>query len=116
MRLKKNHLLTIERAKEYITQHFSDDISLQDIAAHCYVSPFHFSRIFKTFTSFAPHRFLLSIRLQHAEMLLRDTSLPVTDIAFSSGFNSIEHFSAAFRQQYKLSPALFRNNRVVNYE
>jgi AraC-like DNA-binding protein len=113
MRLKKNHLLTIERAKEYITEYFTEDISLQDIAAYCYVSPFHFSRIFKTFTSYAPHQFLLLIRLQHAEMLLRDTSLPVADIAFSSGFNSIEHFSAAFRQQYKFSPMNFRNTVVT---
>ncbi|HEY6504186.1 MAG TPA: AraC family transcriptional regulator, partial [Chitinophagaceae bacterium] len=92
--LKKNHLLTIERAKEYISENFSDDISLAEIAGYSYVSPFHFSRIFKTFTSYSPHRFLLSIRLQHAELLLRNTNLPVADIAFSSGFNSIEYFTA----------------------
>ena len=54
-RLKKNHLSTIERAKEFITQEFSNDISFMDIAAYCHVSPFHFSRIFKIFTSYSPH-------------------------------------------------------------
>lgn len=107
-RLKKNHLITIELAKEYMTNNFSDDISLADVAAHSHVSLFHFSRIFKTFTSYAPHQFLLSIRLKNAQMLLRDTSMPVADIAFSSGFNSIEHFSAAFRQRLNTSPAAFR--------
>ena len=107
-KLKKNHLITIERAKEYITNHFTDDISLTEIARYCYVSPFHFSRIFKTFTNSSPHQFLLLIRLQHAKMLLLDTARPVADIAFSSGFNSIEYFSAAFRQQYKYAPAKFR--------
>jgi len=108
-RLKKNHLATIERAKEYITTHFTSDISLTEIAAYSYVSPFHFSRIFKTFTSSSPHQFLLSMRLQHAVLLLSNTSMPVADVAFSSGFNSIEYFTAAFRQKYKNPPATFRS-------
>jgi len=107
-RLKRNHLITIERAKEHITNNFTSDISLLEIAEYSYVSLFHFSRIFKGFTSSSPHQFLLAIRLQHAAMLLRTTSMPVADIAFSSGFNSIEYFTAAFSQKYKSPPSRFR--------
>jgi AraC family transcriptional regulator len=107
-RLKKNHLTTIERAKEYITVNFTNDISLTEIAEYCYVSPFHFSRIFKVFTTYSPHQFLLNIRLKNAEMLLKNTSKPIADIAWSSGFNSIEHFSYAFRQKYRFAPAKLR--------
>jgi AraC family transcriptional regulator len=107
-RLKKNHLTTIERAKEYITMNFTNDISLTEIAEYCYVSPFHFSRIFKVFTAYSPHQFLLNIRLKNAELLLKNTSKPIADIAWSSGFNSIEHFSYAFRQKYKFAPAKLR--------
>ena len=106
--LKKNHLHTIELAKLYMSSHFNDDISLMEIAKHCHVSPFHFSRIFKTFTGTSPHQFLLAIRLQHAALLLQDTNLPVADIAFSVGFNSIEHFNAAFRQKFRTAPSLAR--------
>ena len=112
-RLKRNHLLTIEKAKDYITKHFTSDISLAEVADYCNVSPFHFSRIFKTFTSISPHQFLLSIRLKSSELLLKETSLPVADVAFSSGFNSIEHFTNAFRQKYKSPPARFRIKREV---
>ena len=112
-RLKKNHLITIERAKEYITANFTSDISLAEIAEHSYVSLFHFSRIFKSFTSSSPHQFLLAIRLQHAALMLRNTSQPVADIAFSSGFNSIEYFTAAFGQKYKCPPAKFRSGRLM---
>jgi AraC family transcriptional regulator len=108
MRLKKNHLITIEKAKDYITRHFASDISLSEIADYCNVSPFHFSRIFKTFTSVSPHQFLLSVRLKNSELLLKETALPVADVAFSSGFNSIEHFTASFRQKYHAPPAQFR--------
>jgi AraC family transcriptional regulator len=107
-KLKRVHLTTIERAKEYMTTHFMQDISLMEIARYCYVSPFHFSRIFKTFTSTSPHQFLLSIRLKNAELLLRTTSMLIGDVAFSSGFNSIEYFTAAFRQKYDCPPARFR--------
>lgn len=109
-RLKKNHLLTIEQAKDYMTRHFMEDISLTEIADHCCVSPFHFSRVFKTFTSCSPHQFLLTVRLKNAEMLLRNTSMPVADVAFSSGFNSIEYFTAAFRHRYNCPPAAFRES------
>ncbi|HEY0677240.1 MAG TPA: AraC family transcriptional regulator [Chitinophagaceae bacterium] len=103
-RLKRNHLYTIEMAKEYMSENFNEDISLMDIANHCHISPFHFSRIFKTFTSYSPHQFLTGIRLKHAELQLMNTTQPVADIAFSSGFNSLVHFIAAYRQRYGFSP------------
>jgi len=112
-RLKKQHLTTIERAKDYITGNFTQDISLMEIASYCYVSPFHFSRIFKTFTAVSPHQYLLSIRLQHAAMLLGNTPMTVGDVAFSSGFNSIEYFTTAFRQQYKCPPAKYRTGAAA---
>jgi AraC family transcriptional regulator len=107
-RLKQNHLVTIERAKEYLANHFTDDISLMQLAEHCYVSPFHFSRLFKTFTAESPHQFLLTLRLKNAELLLRNTVQPVADIAFTSGFNSVEHFTAAFKLRYKCAPTSYR--------
>lgn len=109
-RMKKNHLVTVERAKDYMMRHFAEDISLMDIAEECCVSLFHFSRIFKTFTGNSPHAFLLSFRLKNAEVLLKVSSRPVTDIAFLSGFNSLEHFSATFTERFGHSPLKYRFN------
>jgi AraC-like DNA-binding protein len=107
-KLKRNHLATIERAKEYITKSFANDISLMEISGYCFVSPFHFSRIFKILTAFSPHQYLLNTRLKNSELLLKNTPLPIIDIAFASGFNSIEHFSASFKSKFKCSPSKFR--------
>ena len=107
-RMKKNHLGTVERAKDYMMRNFAEDISLMNIAEACYVSPFHFSRIFKTFTGTSPHAFLLSFRLKNAEVLLKVSSRPVTDIAFLSGFNSLEHFSTTFAERFGHSPVKYR--------
>lgn len=112
-RMKKNHLHTVEDAKDYMLRNFAEDISLTDIAAACCISPFHFSRIFKTFTGYSPHVFLLSVRLKHAEVLLKTTSNPVADIAFLSGFRSTEHFSATFSERFRHSPVKYRSQMQV---
>lgn len=105
---KQNHLITIERAKLYITNHFQDNISLSEIADFSHVSAFHFSRLFKKLTRWSPHQFLLNVRLKHSELLLKNTEIPIADVAYNSGFNSIEHFSYAFRSRYKTPPLIFR--------
>lgn len=105
---KANRLTTVERAKEYMNTHFSNDISLQEVAEHSFTSPFHFSRLFKKITSYSPHQYLQQVRMKHAEMLLKNSNLPVADIAYSSGFSSTAYFATAFKQQYKLNPLQYR--------
>lgn len=105
---KHFHLTTIEQAKAYLNRAFHRDLSLLDLAGHCCVSPFHLGRLFKACTGYAPHQYLLTIRLFHAERLLRDTTLPVTEVSYASGFNSVEHFATAFRQRYHVSPSQHR--------
>lgn len=108
-KLKQHHLVTIESAREYLLKHFNENISLGQLAAHCFVSPFHFSRIFKTITGESPHQYLTKVRLTHAKMRLVETNLPVTDIAYECGFNSAEHFVTAYKKYYNISPSSFRN-------
>lgn len=105
---KAIHLRPVEMAKEYIQENFASDISLYEISDHCCVSPFHFSRIFKKFTSYSPHQYLHNVRLKHGESLLRTSNRLVSDIAFASGFNSLEYFATAFKQRYKMSPTQYR--------
>jgi len=106
---KDLHLDTIDRAKNYIFNNFQNDLSLFEIARNAYVSPFHFSRLFKHFTSYSPYQYLLEVRLKHAVLLLRNTSFPITEICFESGFNSLEHFIATFTHRYRRSPLKFRH-------
>lgn len=106
--LLKFHLGAVEKAKIFINEHFSNDISLKDIAQNAHTSVFHFSRIFKQATGLAPHRYLTAIRLKHAELLLKNTQLPVKDVGYSSGFLNADYFSYAFKRKYCISPAAFK--------
>jgi AraC-like DNA-binding protein len=106
--LKQFHLGTVENASTYILENFDQDISLQQLAKHCLVSPFHFSRIFKSIMNVSPHQYLTEVRLNHAKVLLTTTDQSITDIAFTCGFNSVEHFATAYRQRFAISPSNFR--------
>ena len=105
---KANRLTAIELAKEYINNNFSNDISLQELAANSFISPFHFSRLFKKITSFPPWQYLQQVRLKHGEMLLKNTVMPIADIAYAAGFSSTAYFATAFRQKYKTNPLHYR--------
>ena len=111
-KLKQYHLGTVEKARDHILSRFRENISLQQLAAHCLVSPFHFSRIFKSIIKASPHQYLTSVRLIHAKILLTETNSPVSDIAYECGFNSPEHFVTAFRQYYKMKPSELREQKV----
>jgi len=102
----------IEQAKEFIHVNFIRDISLAEIANYCHVSPFHFSRIFKSIMNVSPHQYLADIRLNHARVLLGTTGQPVTDIAFACGYNSIEHFATAYRRKFKTNPTRYRREVI----
>lgn len=109
LNLKKYHLTTIEDAKDYMLQNYQNDISLLQLARHCNVSPFHFSRIFKKITSYSPYQFLTAVRLKNSELLIKETPGSIIDIALQSGFNSIEHFTTSFSKKFGISPAAYRN-------
>jgi len=105
---KRYHIATIERAKEYILENFTDNISLNELSQHCYVSPFYFSRLFKQLSTCSPFYYLQHIRLKHAETMIRTTDLPLTDICFRSGFNRLDYFSTAFTKKYAISPSRYK--------
>lgn len=104
---KNSYLPAIEKAKQFISDHFSDDISLSEIAKHCHISPYHFSRLFKTLTGYSPYQYLIETRLHYASVLLKNTDLSATAIAFDTGFNSLEHFTASFTKKFNTSPSQF---------
>lgn len=102
--VKKHHLSTMENARDYLFRHFTEDVSLAQLADHCHVSVFHFSRLFKAVLNTTPHHYLTELRLNHAQLLLHSTQLSVTQVAFQSGFNSLEHFATAYRQWFGRAP------------
>ena len=99
------------RVKEYIEQHLDTPLLLADLAAQAGLSEYHFARMFKHDTGLAPHQFVMRMRLQQAEKLLRHSLLPLTQIALECGFSSASHFSNRFKAAYGFSPMQMRQGR-----
>jgi AraC-like DNA-binding protein len=72
------------------------------------VSEAHFARSFKDAFGLPPHRYLLTRRIEKATALLRDTDIPITDIAFDTGWSSLGTFGRTFRDITGRTPAEFR--------
>jgi len=72
------------------------------------VSEAHFSRTFKEAFSTPPHRYLLTRRIERATALLRETELPITDVAFQTGWSSLGTFGRTFRDVTGESPSELR--------
>lgn len=73
------------------------------------VSEAHFARCFKQAFGVPPHRYLLTRRIERASALLRDTDLPITDIAFQTGWGSLGTFGRTFRDITGEAPGDLRN-------
>jgi AraC family transcriptional regulator of adaptative response / methylphosphotriester-DNA alkyltransferase methyltransferase len=96
------------RVVDLISRHFHQPLSLQEIAARLFVSPFYLQRCFQRVMRKSPSRFLLEMRLKEAKRLLQNTPDSITDIAWRVGFQSSSHFSAVFRREIGVSPSGYR--------
>ena len=113
---KRNYLDSIDNSREFIHDNFTEAISLGRIADHANMSPFHFNRIFKLIKGISPYQYLSQCRLQYSALLLRDSSLSVSEICFSTGFSSPEHYATIFRKSFGISPSSYRKNPHVHQD
>ena len=103
----------IRRSVELMHAHLAAELSLKEIAAASYLSPFHFARVFKKLTGTTPHAYLAGLRTARAELLLAKPELSVAEIGALVGYSSPSHFTKAFRQATGLTPRAFRNALVA---
>ena len=85
------------RAKDRMDGASHEEWPVRRLAHVSSVSPAHFARSFKQAFGVPPHRYLLTRRIERAVALLRDTDLPITDIAFQTGWKSLGTFGRIFR-------------------
>lgn len=85
------------RAKDRMDAASHEAWPVQRLARVSHVSAAHFARAFKDAFGIPPHRYLLTRRIERATALLRDTDLPILDIALQTGWNSLGTFGRTFR-------------------
>lgn len=102
------------RAKDRIDAASSEDWPVSRLASVSGISGAHFARSFRQAFGVPPHRYLLTRRIERAKALLRDTDLPVIEIAFQTGWNSLGTFGRIFRDITGESPTEFRDREQAS--
>lgn len=100
----------LQHATDYIRKNLPDDLSLVTISKAVCMSPCHFAHQFKQATGHTPHRYVMGCRMEKAKSLLRETDLPVNEVAQMVGYSSQSHFSTVFRQSIGQSPLRYRKD------
>ncbi|HWD20338.1 MAG TPA: helix-turn-helix domain-containing protein [Verrucomicrobiae bacterium] len=99
---------TIKRAKEYIQENQSEDLSLGQVAKAVNTSTFHFCKMFKKATGMNFTEYVSRVRVEKARNLLLNPNLRVSEIAYEVGFQSLTHFNRVFKKITGQSPTEYR--------
>lgn len=103
----------IEQVILYISSHYSENISNEDIAATVSYHPYHLNKLIQKYTGLSLHKYLLNFRLEKAAELLLSKSYSVQLISEKCGFSSSYHLSNAFKKKYGVSPKAYRQSRII---
>jgi len=98
------------RICEFIEEHIGEKISLGALSSVAGLSPNHFARAFQQSVGIPPHQYLLRRRLEHVGQMLRETRLPLSQIALAAGFSDQSHLARHFRRMTGVSPSLARRS------
>jgi len=105
--LRKPANVRVERAAEYIDEHFLRTIRLQDICAAASLSEAYLFRSFEQSYHMTPHAYLINRRIQHAQTQLREGAL-IADIAQQTGFADQAHFQRVFKKHLAATPGQYK--------
>jgi len=96
---------------EWMAEHLAEEFNLDRLAAQAGLSKFYFNRLFKSAMGVSPSQYLITLRIDKAKRLLRETKSSVIDIGLEVGYTGPSHFAQLFRKETGLSPSDYRRQR-----
>lgn len=110
MKPKKEHLGTVIKALVYIEKHLEEHLSVDKVAKHCFMSSYHFHRVFKQHTGENIGEYIQRLRLEKAQGKLCYTKDKIINIGFDAGYEMPSSFSKVFLKQLGVSPRKYRKS------
>lgn len=96
----------VDAARALYAERYAEPLTLHGVAGEVGMSPFHFSRVFRSLVGLPPHRYLRGVRLERAAGRLR-AGAGVTDTCHATGFNNLGHFIRVFSAAYGVTPSRY---------
>lgn len=108
--------IVLARIKQYIDEHYGEEVTLESMASMAFMNPYYFSSFFKKHTKQNFKQYVTEVRLRHAADMLRVTDLMIYEIAEKVGYNNARHFSDMFKKKYNKLPIDYRQETKKNME
>lgn len=100
---RENTDSVVYRVLAYINEHYNEDLSLDFLANHFFISKYHLSREFGRVVGISVHRYIIQKRLVMARHMMR-AGIPTSTVYQNCGFGDYSNFYRAFRAEYQISP------------
>ncbi len=104
--------LRINRVKQYIQTHYSENMTLETIARQINLAPTYLCLLFREKTGQTMNSYITSIRMEKARQLLADVNLKLFDISLAVGYPNPSYFTRLFRKYTGMTPTEYRNSCI----
>lgn len=101
---------TVKKITDYIDSNFTKKITNTELASIAGYHEYYLNRLFIRYVGISMHKYMLNLRINEGKLLLLNTDLSISDIAFQVGFNSNTHFATYFKKETTMTPFEYRNN------
>ena len=105
-------VIKLATAVAYIEKNFLSNISLSDLSHRTGYSERQFNRLFQSAFSVAPSQYITNLRLQKAQLLLKNSTDSIGEISWSCGYSDQNYFSRIFKKNIGLTPTEYRQNAL----
>ncbi len=100
----------VKRVSDFVLVDPGRDLTLEMLAEQVGFSPYHFARLFRQTTGESPHQFVVRLRIEKAQLLIRETDESLASIALESGFANQSHLTRIFKRFLGLTPKAYRQS------
>lgn len=110
------HADVLHKAIRYFDAHYRENIGLESAAAHVYLSPSYFGKLFKQEMKMSCTEYLARLRVDRARTMLPDRSLSIAEVSRRVGFEDQGYFAKVFRKYAGMPPGAYRVSRGAGYQ